>query len=89
MKAASPRIRTVIRESMAGMVNMNEIQPPDPDKRQLIISESDDPTLERIRQHALDMMVSICRGKRIAPPEYAGWSDFAGEIKAEQQKRLG
>lgn len=72
---------------MAGMVNMNEIQAPEPDKQHFMISESDDANLERIRQHALGTMHALSEGKGLVDPEYAKWSVFVGEIEAEQRKR--
>lgn len=71
------------------MVNINEIRAPEPDRQQLMISESDDANLERIRQHALGVMHALSEGKGLVHPEYAKWSVFVGEIEAEQRKRVG
>ena len=62
---------------------------PEASKRLEIISQSDNETLEKIRQHALATMHSLSKPKSVAPPEYQEWSNFAGEIEAEQRKRLG
>jgi hypothetical protein len=60
---------------------------PDPIMRAEMIAHSSNEGLEKIRQHALATMVSLSEAKRTAPPRYAVWSAFVGEIEAEQRRR--
>lgn len=69
------------------MVNVSNPFAPLHEKRQQIISESDDTALENIRQHALGMMLALSSDKGTVPEEYSVWSAFVGEIESEQRKR--
>jgi hypothetical protein len=61
--------------------------PDNPEVRKQMIVSSEDEQLERMREHALGTMDGLLHGTKPLHRDYAIWSEFVGEIEAEQRKR--